>query len=215
MRKETYPLDFFTRQGLIFAQPDFLSSAEIQALHGQLADKKTEMAPIVSPVVSPYDPAVNRQHDRKTAQIEVSDALRHLVSDRLIALRDSFETFFQLKLSGLEPPSFLKYLPGYYFKPHRDWLPEFKHIQGMSHLPPRQISTILLLSRQVEHPHKQDEYSGGELVFYLPSEALGHRLIGMPLEPPSGTLIAFRSDLTHEVRAVTAGERISVVSWLF
>jgi SM-20-related protein len=215
MRRETYPLDFFTRQGLIFAQPDFLSGAEIQALHGQLADKKTEMAPIVSPVVSAFDQAENRQSDRKTAQIDVSDALRHLVSDRLIALRDSFEAFFQLKLSGLEPPSFLKYLPGYYFKPHRDWLPEFKHIQGMSHLPPRQVSTILLLSRQAEHPSKADEYSGGELVFYLPSEALGHTLIGMPLDPPSGTLMAFRSDLTHEVRAVIAGERISVVSWLF
>ncbi|MBT9547793.1 MAG: 2OG-Fe(II) oxygenase [Candidatus Sericytochromatia bacterium] len=211
MRRETYPLDFFTRQGLLFAQPEFLSSAEIQALHGQLADKKTEMAPIVNP----YAQAKNRQGDRKTAQIEVSDQLRHLVSDRLIALRGSFETFFQVRLRGLEPPAFLKYLPGYYFKPHRDWLPEFAKYPGMSHLPPRQISTILLLSRQVEHPRKQDEYSGGELVFYLPTEAQGHTLIGRPLEPPSGTLIAFRSDLTHEVRAVNAGERISVVSWLF
>jgi SM-20-related protein len=215
MRRETYPLDFFTRQGLLFAQPDFLSAAEIQALHGKLADKKTEMAPVVSPVVGSFDQAANRQGDRKTAQIEVSDALRHLVSDRLIALREALEAFFQLRLNGLEPPAFLKYLPGYYFKPHRDWQPEFAEHPGMGHLPPRKISTILLLSRQVEHPRKPDEYSGGELVFYLPSEALEHTLIGRPLDPPAGTLIAFRSDLTHEVRAVTAGERISVVSWLF
>lgn len=204
------PLDFFTRQGLLFAQPNFLTATEIQDLHPQLAEKKTAMAPTIG-----QNSQADNLYKRKTAQIEVSDTLRHLISDRLIALRAPLESFFQVQLTGLEPPGFLKYLPGYYFKPHRDWQPAFAEHPGMSHLPPRKISTILLLSRAVEHPSHPQEYSGGELVFYLPTEALGHTLMGLPLHPPCGTLIAFRSDLTHEVKTVTAGERMSVVSWLY
>jgi len=211
MSAETQPLEFFVDQGLIFAFPDFLRAAEIQNLHPLLAQQTTAKAPVVSQ--SP--PFQHRQYDRKTAQIAVSDELRHLISDRMIALRAIFEGFFQVQLNGLEPPSFLKYLPGDYFKPHRDWQPEFANHPGMSHLPPRQISTIVLLSHAVAQPHQMDQYSGGELVFYLPTEALGHRLIGLPLLPPCGTLIAFRSDLMHEVKAVLGGQRISVVAWLF
>jgi SM-20-related protein len=37
--------------------------------------------------------------------------------------------------------------------------------------------------------------------------------IGLPLDARAGLLIAFRSEVFHEVQPVTHGQRLSVVGW--
>ena len=55
--------------------------------------------------------------------------------------------------------------------------------------------------------------AGGSLTFYGLMKAPGMEKAGMPLAPEAGLLVAFRSDIMHEVNPVTRGERYTLVSW--
>ena len=69
----------------------------------------------------------------------------------------------------------------------------------------RLISTVIFLSRESKEP-EADAHCGGSLVF---SNLDGKfHMLGEP-----GTLVAFRSETTHEVTPVTHGERYSIASW--
>jgi predicted 2-oxoglutarate/Fe(II)-dependent dioxygenase YbiX len=68
---------------------------------------------------------------------------------------------------------------------------------------------VIFLSRPSQQP-APGTYGGGTFVFHGPFTDPELRL---PLSPPPGTLVAFRAETTHEVTAVTHGERLTVVSW--
>jgi SM-20-related protein len=67
------------------------------------------------------------------------------------------------------------------------------------------ISTVIFLSRQSEQP-EAEAYCGGSLVFSSMTDR-----VRIPSEP--NMLVAFRSEMTHEVTPVTHGERYSIASW--
>jgi predicted 2-oxoglutarate/Fe(II)-dependent dioxygenase YbiX len=71
----------------------------------------------------------------------------------------------------------------------------------------RRISVSIFLNRESEVP-ETESYCGGSLVFHDWRNRKQYRLIA-----EAGTLVAFRSETTHEVIAVTSGERYSIVSW--
>jgi predicted 2-oxoglutarate/Fe(II)-dependent dioxygenase YbiX len=71
----------------------------------------------------------------------------------------------------------------------------------------RRISLVIFLSRESESP-QPDTYCGGSLLF---TDFRADRKGSVAGEP--GTLVAFRSETTHEVTPVTHGERYSIVSW--
>jgi len=60
---------------------------------------------------------------------------------------------------------------------------------------------------------KIDTYEGGNLVFYNLLE--GERLarLGLSLTGHPGLLVAFDSAVIHEVKPVTRGERVTIVTW--
>ncbi len=51
------------------------------------------------------------------------------------------------------------------------------------------------------------------MTFYGLMEGAEWEKCAFSLEANSGLLIAFRSDVLHEVKPVTFGERLTVVSW--
>lgn len=55
-------------------------------------------------------------------------------------------------------------------------------------------------------------FEGGQLRLYGVLDPARDDL-GVDLEPRAGTLVAFRSDLLHEVTPITAGDRFTVVTW--
>ncbi|HMH42773.1 MAG TPA: 2OG-Fe(II) oxygenase, partial [Pyrinomonadaceae bacterium] len=71
----------------------------------------------------------------------------------------------------------------------------------------RLVSVSIFLNRQSE-TEESDSYSGGSLVF---SDWRSNKKFELAGEP--GTLVAFRSEITHEVMPVTEGERYAIVSW--
>jgi SM-20-related protein len=130
---------------------------------------------------------------RNTLRVVPSSETVDLVTRRLLSCKQAVEEHFSLTLDECEDPQFLRYREGDFFVAHQDGNTGLLRLDTER----RRISTVIFLNR---------EYSGGALVFTNLSSNYQ-----MPAEP--GTLVAFRSETTHEVTPVTHGERFSIASW--
>ncbi|HWS88504.1 MAG TPA: 2OG-Fe(II) oxygenase [Pyrinomonadaceae bacterium] len=146
---------------------------------------------------------------RSTLQVEVNDSVNALVRTKLLDVRAPLGRHFGVELSDCQCPTYLIYKPGDFFEPHKD---ESQRPGAPGHVRARRVSAILFLSDEGEGD-RPGEYAGGSLGFYglLPDPRCAH--IGLPLKGRAGLLVAFRSDVFHQVTPVTRGERYTVVSW--
>jgi predicted 2-oxoglutarate/Fe(II)-dependent dioxygenase YbiX len=67
---------------------------------------------------------------------------------------------------------------------------------------------LTIFLNEQAHDELPDSYSGGSLVFT-------DRLTGdrCEMRGQTGKLVAFRSELTHEVTPINRGERFAIVTW--
>ena len=72
----------------------------------------------------------------------------------------------------------------------------------------RRISLSIFLNKQDDEESTANCYSGGSLVFT--DRATGDR---RELRGETGKLVAFRSELTHEVTPIKSGDRFAIVTW--
>lgn len=140
---------------------------------------------------------------RKTKIATVTEASASLVKTRLEALKPALEQYFEIKLSGVRKPDFLVYNEGDFFVPHQD---RGDAPQEPSYVLERVISAVIFLN---------SDYRGGEFIFYGLVGDERAKQLGFHLEAEAGLLIAFRSELMHEVRTVTQGNRCTIVSWFY
>ena len=138
---------------------------------------------------------------RRTFRIKPAQETVALVTQKLLDCKETVEKHFDVQLKECEDPQFLRYREGDFFVAHQDGN------TGMTRLETEQrlISTVIFLSREKESPGEGD-YCGGSLVFSNLRERF-------KLSAEPGTLVAFRSETTHEVTPVTHGERYSIASW--
>jgi SM-20-related protein len=141
------------------------------------------------------------ESSRKTLRVKPSDETIELVTLKLWECKEAVEKHFAVTLSECEEPQFLRYREGDYFVAHQDGNTGLLRLDSERRL----ISTVIFLSRESEAP-ELGTHCGGSLVF----TDLRNRF-HMLAEP--GTLVAFRSETTHEVTPVTHGERYSIASW--
>jgi SM-20-related protein len=129
-----------------------------------------------------------------------------LIEARLLALRQQIEGHFQVALQGCVTPQFLRYRKGdFYIAPRDNRLAK-----------QRQISVVVFLNDHALRHQALDFYDGGDLTFYrLIDDNPRWTNIGLPLTSEEGLLIAFRSQVVHEVTPVTRGERYTIVNWFF
>jgi predicted 2-oxoglutarate/Fe(II)-dependent dioxygenase YbiX len=126
------------------------------------------------------------------------------VSSRLSQLLPHLRSHFQIKLDSFEEPQFLWYAQGDFFVAHQDGNTGLIDLES-DRL--RRISVSVFLNQQSDD-HAPDSYQGGSLVF---SDRLNENRTVIHGEP--GKLVAFRSELTHEVTPVENGERFAIVTW--
>lgn len=147
-------------------------------------------------------------HDttRRSLRLTPSTETARLITVRLLDCMDRIGKHFGVTLSECEESQFLRYQEGDFFVAHQDGN------TGMLRLDTerRRVSTVIFLSRETDTPESgSNVYCGGSLIFT--------NLRGKPakfhVRAAPGTLIAFRSETTHEVTPVTHGERHSIVSW--
>jgi SM-20-related protein len=143
---------------------------------------------------------------RRTRCASVDREIYGVVQDRFKELMPELQQYFRVALSRIQDPQFLRYCRGDFFRPHRD----DSIVEAHGHdLRSRRVSAVLFLNRQTRLS-EPGSYCGGSLLLYMPKsgqppyiEVRGH----------TGLLIAFKSDVLHEVRPVTEGERYTVVTW--
>lgn len=138
---------------------------------------------------------------RRTLRVVPSRETIELVIERLLSCESAVEEHFGVNLSECEDPQFLRYREGDFFVAHQDGNTGLLRLDTERRL----ISTVIFLSPEAELPGP-DVYCGGSLVFTNLSSK--HHISAEP-----GTLVAFRSETTHEVTPVTHGERFSIASW--
>jgi SM-20-related protein len=139
---------------------------------------------------------------RRTLRVSPSPGSSTLVNNSLERLKPRIEGHFGLTLKEVEEPQFLRYREGDFFVAHQDGNTGLLRLETES----RRVSVVIFLSRESE-TRQPASFCGGSLVF----TALRHDKFQVTAEP--GTLVAFRSETTHEVTPVIFGERLSIASW--
>jgi predicted 2-oxoglutarate/Fe(II)-dependent dioxygenase YbiX len=199
---------FFTRLGL-FVSERFLEPDDCARILAQAQDMEWEPAPINRNSMGGVD--VVDLDERKTLRARLRRTYREELHERLRALKPALEEHFSRSLSGHEAVQLLRYPEGHYFKVHRD---STSQPDGNELARRRQLSLTLFLNAQASEP-AAGKYGGGELVFYGLLKDPRAQTHGFPLAPEAGLLVAFPSDVMHEVKPITWGERYSLVTWFF
>jgi len=146
------------------------------------------------------------ESSRRSLRLTPSTNTRALVLDRLCSSLSAISEHFGVRLSECEDPQFLRYKIGDFFVAHQDGNTGLLRLDTEQ----RRVSTVIFLSRESDEP-EPGAHCGGSLIFTnlrAKSEDAKFRVVADP-----GTLLAFRSETTHEVTPVTHGERHSIVSW--
>lgn len=169
---------------------ELLSAAECDAMLVELHDAaKTEAT-----VYGAGPGAVVHSLTRRTTRLSPPADARDRVLGMFESVRRELSEHFDVPLTAIEEPQFLRYTVGDYFVAHQDGntsltLDDSRH---------RRVSISLFLSDPAS-------YTGGDFVFH------GRTREVAPAD--RGSILAFRSELTHEVTPVTAGERYTIVTW--
>jgi predicted 2-oxoglutarate/Fe(II)-dependent dioxygenase YbiX len=131
---------------------------------------------------------------RRAFEVEVDETVIDEVQRALDSIRGQVAQFFGTPLSGEEGPGFVRYPCGGFYRAHCDVAPGHEEF-------PRRISVVVFLTTAGV------EFEGGTLRLY------GRRT--REIAPRTGTLVAFPSDVPHEVLPVTAGVRDTIVDWFY
>ena len=109
-----------------------------------------------------------------------------------------------MALAEHEPPQFLRYETGGFFVAHQDGNTPLTRDRTRD----RRVSIVIFLNAQTSES-LSGGYTGGELVFHAPYPNVDLR---QPVVGAPGSLLAFRSETTHEVTMVTGGERYTIAT---
>jgi predicted 2-oxoglutarate/Fe(II)-dependent dioxygenase YbiX len=198
--------DFFARLGLL-AVKDFFDADCCARLRSEVRSAASTLATVggrgAHDLVEPST--------RSARWAEVSAATRSFVGERLARLKPVAERHFGMPLTGYQKPQFLVYREKDHYRPHRD---SSREADARAVAKERRVSAVIFLSSEAEEP-RGGAYSGGSLTFYgLIDDPRGSNH-GFPLSGEAGLLIAFRSEVVHEVTPVTAGERYTIATWFY
>lgn len=141
---------------------------------------------------------------RRTSRVSPSAEKARYVMGRLEGRRHSLERHFAVELGDCEEPQFLRYREGDFFVAHQDGNTGLINLESDR---TRRVSVSIFLNQQ-SATEEEGDYCGGSLVFTDWRVGARREVLG-----EAGTLVAFRSETTHEVTPVTRGERYAIVSW--
>lgn len=190
---------FFRNFGL-FVQENFYDPETCARIQGEMSAGESQKALITGT----SELGTLDETTRRALSVRMEKSTKVMVSDSIIALKPSLEKHFQVSLEESEKPAFLRYGEGCYYKPHLD---------DYSDAPRRRrVSIVIFLNGSSNQP-AEHSYGGGCLAFYGLLDGPQWEKCPFPLKAEPGLLIAFRSEVLHEVQPVTFGQRFTIVSW--
>jgi SM-20-related protein len=195
------PPSFFRSLGL-FIRHDFLDPGTCARILDEMQTSVEEKALVVR---NDSQTDFLDESRRRALIVRIPKPTRALIHDQLFALKASLEQHFGVALAEVEQVDFLRYLVGSFYKPHFD-----ANVDSHPATIQRRVSVVIFLNSRGP---ADDCYWGGALTFHgiLPGPQWEQCAFCLDAEP--GLLVAFRSDLLHEVQPVTSGQRFTIVSW--
>jgi SM-20-related protein len=166
-----------------------LSADECRRIVGALTEIGGADAPVYGSAASG---GVVDHRVRRVRRVGAPAEVAQVLDRALEAVQPRLAEHFGVVLTRFEPPQFLRYQTGDFFVAHQDGNTPIIRDDTVH----RRVSAIVFLS-------DAGDYDGGALRFQKGGDA------------PSvqGSLLAFRSELTHEVTPLERGERLTVVTW--
>jgi len=192
---------FFRGLGL-FVLNDFLNLATCAEIQAEMRAGETWKALIYQ---SDAGEGVLDEGVRKSLRVRVGEPTKSMIREQMRALKPSLEEHFKISLDDCESPNFLSYGEGAYFK---------RHLDATNHpdIATRRVSLVVFLNACSKEP-EANCYGGGSLTFHGLIKGPKWEDCAFSLEADMGSLLAFRSDIVHEVQPVTFGQRFTVASW--
>jgi len=144
---------------------------------------------------------------RNASSALVSKATKLRMRQRFADLTTELEAHFGTALAGSETPGFLIYDTGSFFAAHTDTGGD-----DPDEIRRRRVSAILFLNGPTGDS-SEGGYGGGTLRFHRLLDGPHWEACPFAFDPEPGMLVAFRSDVVHEVSPVTFGRRFTIVTW--
>jgi predicted 2-oxoglutarate/Fe(II)-dependent dioxygenase YbiX len=136
---------------------------------------------------------------RRTSRLFVSAEKEQQINHYLQELKPRLETHFQTRLSGVESFQFLLYREGDFYRRHAD---KNDRADTPAYIKARRVSIVIFMNDETI------SYTGGTLKIW--------NLAGpVRVQGETAKVVAFPSELMHEVEPVRSGERYSIVTWYF
>lgn len=188
-----------------FVIENFLTKEFCEQILNEVQDDKLVSAAIVDDKDLAY---VNEDY-RKTKIAKISKETKVEIYNKMLEIKPQLEEHFQVTLDKSEKPEVLVYREGDFFKVHKDQddQPDSQTVTSN-----RKVSMVIFLNTQSEEPGEHC-YSGGSLNLFGLINQPGWEDKGFPLGGKPGLLVAFRSNIIHEVTPVTFGKRFTIVNW--
>jgi predicted 2-oxoglutarate/Fe(II)-dependent dioxygenase YbiX len=194
----------FAKLGL-FIRQGFLDAASCTRIVTEMRESPSTPAVVVKDGDRAIESTV-----RRTLDVLVSQSTRESIEAALDALAPALGEHFGGPLVRAEDVHFLRCRPGDFFAPHSDTV---SHRAGTSAVHARRVSVVLFLNAGAREP-QPGEFSGGALRLFGLMKEPALAKMALPLQPETGLLVAFPSELIHAVEPVTTGDRLSIVTWL-
>lgn len=188
-----------------FVIENFLTEEFCEQILNEVNDENLVSAAIVDG----KDLAYVKEDYRKTKIAKISKETKVEIYNRMLELKPRLEEHFQVKLERSEIPEVLVYREGDFFKVHKD---QDDQIDSQTITSSRKVSMVIFLNTQSVEP-ADNCYNGGSLNLYGLINQPGWEDKGFPLGGKPGLLVAFRSNIIHEVTPVTFGKRFTIVNW--
>lgn len=180
-----------------------LSLAQRSALVDNFLKSPAQAGHVVRAGVSEIDLSLRRCREHDIEPSETGETIS-LFSSAATLARERFA----VGACSLNGPFFLSYGAGGYFGVHRDTA---SHPNDPSPMRRRALSLVLYVNGR-DLDGSTPTFDGGALVVY--EMAVGRADRRYVIVPEAGSMVVFRSQLTHEVREVREGVRYAIVAWL-
>ena len=191
---------FFRSLG-VFVAEGFLSPTECAELRSIIRE-----APSRPSEVGYAEPKVYEEV-RRTLSARPAEEVRQAYRERMLGLLPELEKHFDVSLLDVRS-DFLRYGEGDRFIPHCDIDEAERELGDLC----RKVSAVVFLNAPA-NDGVAGGFTGGDLILYNLLEVADSDHFGFPVTPEEGLLVAFRSDLLHQVTEIESGERLSIVSW--
>lgn len=199
--------EFFRKMGL-FVQPDFLDAATCARIRAEMRRVAADKEMVVVKGKAREEESALDECGRRVWGARITGPTEVLIAAQLEALKPSLARHFKVPLGACAGPNFLRYDIGGVHIPHRD-----ASLDSPLQIRDRKVSVVIFLNGAQTSRANEDAYGGGDLIFYGLLDGPDWGKCGFSIDTSPGLLLAYPSNVKHEVRRVTSGRRFTIVAW--